>query len=132
MIVDTSAIVAIALNEPGRDRLVDALLGAPAPKISAATLVEVGAVLTRRLAPEDLRRVERLIGQLGIATVPFDAKQAASATRAYREFGRGSGHPAGLNLGDCYSYALAAVTGEPLLYVGDDFAHTDITSAAID
>ncbi len=132
MIVDTSAIVAIALNESGRDRLVDALLGAPAPKISAATLVEVAAVLTRRLAPEDLRRVERLIDQLGIMTVSFDAEQAANATRAYREFGRGSGHRAGLNLGDCYSYALAAVTGEPLLYVGDDFSHTDITSAALD
>lgn len=132
MIVDTSAIVAIALNESGRDRLVDALLGAPAPKISAATLVEVAAVLTRRLAPEDLRRVERLIDQLGIMTVSFDAEQATNATRAYRDFGRGSGHRAGLNLGDCYSYALAAVTGEPLLYVGDDFSHTDITSAALD
>jgi ribonuclease VapC len=130
--VDTSAIVAIALNESGRDRLVDALLGDPAPKISAATLVEVAAVLTRRLAPEDLRRVERLIDQLGIVTVPFDAEQAANATRAYREFGRGSGHRAGLNLGHCYSYGLAAVTGEPLLYVGEDFSHTDITSAALD
>jgi ribonuclease VapC len=132
VIVDTSAIVAIALNEPGRDRLVDALLNAPAPKISAATLVELAAGLSRRLAPEDLRRVERLIDQLGITTVSFDAEQAASATRAYREYGGGSGHRAGLNLGDCYSYALAAVTGEPLLYVGDDFTHTDITSAALD
>ena len=129
MIVDTSAIVAIALNEPERDRLVDALVDAAEPKISAATLVEVSAVLMRRLKPEDLRRVERLIDQLRIVTVPFDAEQAASATRAYREFGRGSGHRAGLNLGDCYSYALAAVTGEPLLFVGDDFTHTDITSA---
>ncbi|GAA2771447.1 type II toxin-antitoxin system VapC family toxin [Mycolicibacterium pallens] len=131
MIVDTSAIVAIALNESGRDRLVDALVGAAEPKISAATLVEVAAVLMRRLKPEDLRRVERLIDQLGIVRVSFDAEQAASVTRAYREFGRGSGHRAGLNLGDCYSYALAAVTGEPLLFVGDDFTHTDITPAAL-
>lgn len=131
MIVDTSAIVAIVLNEPQRDGLVDALMGASEPKISAATVVEVAAVLMRRVAPEDFRRVERLIDQLGIETVPFDAEQAASATRAYREFGRGSGHPAGLNLGDCYSYALADVTGEPLLYVGDDFSHTDITSAEL-
>lgn len=129
MIVDTSAIVAIALNESGRDRLVDALLAASEPKISAATLVELSAVLVRRLAPEDLRRVERLITHLGITTVSFDAEQARSAVRAYREFGRCSGHRAGLNLGDCYSYALAAVTGEPLLFVGDDFTHTDITSA---
>lgn len=129
MIVDTSAIVAIALNEPERDRLVEAVLDTTAAKISAATIVEVSAVLMRRMAPEDFRRVERLIDQLGIETVPFDADQAASATRAYRDFGRGSGHPAGLNLGDCYSYALSDVTGEPLLYVGDDFAHTDITAA---
>ncbi len=129
MIVDTSAIVAIALHEPQRTELLDVLLDAAHPKMSAATLVEVGAVLTRRLAPEDFRRVERLIAQLGIETVPFDAAQAASATRAYRDFGRGSGHPAGLNLGDCYSYALADVTGEPLLFVGDDFTHTGITAA---
>jgi ribonuclease VapC len=131
VIVDTSAIVAIALNAPQRDRLVDALMDASEPKISAVTVVEVAAVLIRRVAPEDFRRVERLIDQLGIKTVPFDAEQAASATRAYREFGRGSGHPAGLNLGDCYSYALADVTGEPLLYVGDDFSHTDITAAEL-
>lgn len=129
MIIDTSAIVAIALNGPERDRLVDAILHAPAARISAASVVEISAVLMRRMAPEDFRRVERLIDQLGIETVPFDAEQAASATRSYRDFGRGSGHPAGLNLGDCYSYALADVTGEPLLYVGDDFAHTDTTAA---
>ena len=129
MIIDTSAIVAIALNEPERDRLVDAILDAPAARISAASMVEIAAVLMRRMAPEDVRRVERLIDQLGIEAVAFDADQAASATRAYRDFGRGSGHPAGLNLGDCYSYALADVTGEPLLFIGDDFSHTDITAA---
>ncbi|WP_395307490.1 type II toxin-antitoxin system VapC family toxin [Mycobacterium sp. AMU20-3851] len=129
MIVDTSAIVAIALHQPQRAALLDILFDAAHPKMSAATLVEIGAALTRRLAPEDFRRVERLIAQLRIETVPFDAEQAASATRAYRDFGRGSGHPAGLNLGDCYSYALADVTGEPLLFVGDDFAHTDIATA---
>lgn len=130
MIVDTSAIVAIALNEPDRDRLIDALLDEADPKMSAATAVEVAAVLIRRMAPEDFRRVQRLIDQLGIRTVPFDDDHAASAIRAYRDFGRGSGHRARLNLGDCYSYALADVTGEPLLYVGEDFSHTDL--AAID
>lgn len=128
MIVDTSAIIAIALNEPERDSLVDALIDAVAPKISAGTVVEVAAVLSRRVSPEDFRRVERLIDQLGIETIPFDTAQAASAARAYCEFGRGGGHPAGLNLGDCYAYALADVTGEPLLYVGDDFSHTDVTA----
>lgn len=129
MIVDTSAIVAIALNEPDRDRLIDALLDEADPKMSAATAVEVAAVLIRRMAPEDFRRVQRLIDQLGIRTVPFDDDHAASAIRAYRDFGRGSGHRARLNLGDCYSYALADVTGEPLLYVGEDFSHTDLAAA---
>ncbi len=129
MIVDTSAIVAIALNEPDRDRLIDALLDEADPKMSAATAVEVAAVLIRRMAPEDFRRVQRLIDQLGIRTVPVDDDHAASAIRAYRDFGRGSGHRARLNLGDCYSYALADVTGEPLLYVGEDFSHTDLAAA---
>lgn len=129
MIVDTSAILAIALDEPERDGLIDVLLDATDPKISAATLVELAAVLIRRMAPEDFRRVQRLIEQLGIRTVAFDGEHAASAIRAYRDFGRGSGHRAGLNLGDCYAYALADVTGEPLLYVGEGFSHTDVVAA---
>ncbi len=129
MIVDTSAIVAIVLDEAHSGPLAEILLDATAPKMPAATAVEVSAVLTRRLRPEDQRRVERLLDEWQIELVPFDAEQATVASRAYRDFGRGSGHPAALNLGDCYSYALADVTGEPLLYVGDDFAHTDITAA---
>jgi len=129
VIVDTSAIVAIVLNEPERDRLVEAILDATDPQVSAASRVEIAAVLVRRLTPEDYRRVERLIERLGIRTVPFDGKQATSAARAYRDFGRGSGHRAGLNLGDCYTYGLADVTGESVLYVGDDFGFTDVTSA---
>ena len=129
MIVDTSAIVAIVLGEPHSERLAETLLEASAPKTSAATAVEVNAVLTRRLRPEDQRRVERLIEVSDIELVSFDAEQAHIASRAYRDFGRCSGHPAALNLGDCYAYALAHVTGEPLLYVGDDFIHTDVTAA---
>ena len=98
--------------------------------MSAATAVEINAVLTRRLRPEDQRRVERLLDVWGIELVPFDAAQAGIATRAYRDFGRGSGHPAALNLGDCHSYALAIVANEPLLFVGDDFVHTDVVDAA--
>lgn len=129
MIVDTSAIVAIVVGEAHCEDLADVLFESSAPKMSAPTAVEVNAVLTRRLRPEDQRRVERLLDIWGIAFVPFDAEQAGIASRAYRDFGRGSGHPARLNLGDCFSYALAAVTGEPLLYVGDDFSHTDIAAA---
>jgi ribonuclease VapC len=131
VIVDTSAIVAIVLNEPRCTQLGELLADATAPKMSAATAVEVSAVLTRRLRPEDQRRVERLLDAWEIELVPFDAVQADIASRAYRDFGRGSGHPAALTLGDCYSYALAHVTGEPLLFVGDDFAHTDITAAYV-
>jgi ribonuclease VapC len=129
VIVDTSAIVAIVLDEPHSEQLAELVLDATAPKMSAATAVEVSAVLTRRLRPEDQRRVERLLDEWEIELVAFDAEQAAIASRAYRDFGRGSGHPAALNLGDCYSYALADVTGEPLLFVGDDFVHTDVTAA---
>jgi ribonuclease VapC len=129
VIVDTSAIVAIVLGEAHSEPLTEILLDATGPKMSAATAVEVSAVLTRRLRPQDQRRVERLLDEWQIDLVPFDAEQAAIASRAYRDFGRGSGHPAALNLGDCYSYALADVTGEPLLYVGDDFAHTDVAAA---
>lgn len=129
MIVDTSAIVAIVLGEAAAERLAQILSDAAEPKMSTATAVEVNAVLTRRLRPEDQRRVERLFDEWEIDLVAFDAEQARIASRAYRDFGRGSGHPAALNLGDCYSYALADVTGEPLLYVGDDFGHTDITPA---
>lgn len=129
MIVDTSAIVAIVLGETHAESLIEILSDATVSKMSAATAVELNAVLTRRLRPEDQRRVERLIDAWEIELVAFDAAQAEIASRAYRDFGRGSGHPANLNLGDCYSYALADVTGEPLLYVGDDFVHTGIAAA---
>jgi ribonuclease VapC len=129
VIVDTSAIVAIVLDEAPSESLTEILSDATATKMSAATAVEVSAVLTRRLRPEDQRRVERLLDEWQVELVPFDAEQAAIASRAYRDFGRGSGHPAALNLGDCYSYALADLTGEPLLYVGEDFVHTDVAAA---
>ena len=73
--------------------------------------------------------MERLLDLWEIETVAFDPAQAEIASQAYRDFGRGSGHPAALNLGDCYSYALAVATGEPLLFVGDDFVHTDVVAA---
>lgn len=97
--------------------------------MSAATYVELCAVLYRRGRPEVSRMVDRLLSAYGIRIEAFDADQARVAAQAYRDYGRGSGHPAGLNLGDSYSYALAAMTDEPLLYLGNDFAHTDIGSA---
>jgi ribonuclease VapC len=127
MIVDTSALVAILLREPNYEKLSRALLNSPANAISAATLVEFYAVADNRLPPAQLRRIDALLDTLNIAVVPFTAEHAGLARQAYRTFGRGSGHPAGLNLGDAFSYALAAATGEPLLYVGNDFSQTDLS-----
>lgn len=130
MIVDTSAIVALLRDEPGADALAMAILADPSPKMSAATAVELYAVADVRGAPAEARRVDALLKKLGIRLVPFDDTQAAIAREAYRDFGRGSGHSAKLNLGDTFAYALATHTGEPLLYVGDDFSRTDVRSAS--
>lgn len=129
MIVDTSAIVAIVVDEAHAGPLVEILSAATSVKISAPTAVELNAVLTRWLRPEHQRRVERLLDLWEVELVPFDTEQAGIASQAYRDFGRGSGHRAALNLGDCYSYALAVATDEPLLFVGDDFVHTDVVAA---
>ncbi|HEU0189721.1 MAG TPA: type II toxin-antitoxin system VapC family toxin [Mycobacterium sp.] len=129
MIVDTSAVVAIVLGETGAGELKDALARSTGSRMSAASYVELCAVLARRNRPEVSRLVDRLLGAYDIHIKSFDPEQAHVAAQAYRDYGRGSGHPAGLNLGDTYSYALASVSGEPLLYQGDDFAHTDIRSA---
>jgi len=129
MIVDTSAIVALWLREPGWEIVLQKLQTCPSPRLSAATLVELYAVVDSRSSPENQRRLDALLLDLGVVVVPFDQAQALVARAAYRDFGKGSGHPAHLNLGDCYPYALASVTREPLLYVGDDFGHTDVTPA---
>ena len=129
MIVDTSAIVAIALGEPGAEDLREALAHSPNSRISAPSYVELCAVLQRRNRPEIGRMVDRLLAAYGIEIETFDAEQARVAAQAYRDYGRGSGHSARLNLGDSYSYALAHIAGEPLLFLGDDFMHTDIQSA---
>jgi ribonuclease VapC len=129
VIVDTSAVVAIVLGEPGAEGLRDVLARSEGTRISAATYVELCAVLHRRGRPEINRLVDRLLDAYGISVEAFDADQARLAAQAYRDYGRGSGHPAALNLGDTYSYALAAATGEPLLFQGEDFTHTDIPSA---
>lgn len=132
MIVDTSALIAIAQNEAGADRLSDALMRADAISISAATLLEASVVIDGRKNPVASKRFEELLDQAAVAVVPFDEGQLRIARQAYRDYGRGSGHPAKLNLGDCFSYALATERREPLLYVGDDFVHTDIRSALTD
>ena len=125
MIVDTSAIMALILDEPEAPAIRAALDGQSAA-MSAATYVELGAVVERRGPEGSGRRLDALLAEFGIDILPLTTQQAVLARSAYREYGRGSGHHAGLNLGDCFSYALAADRREPLLFVGDDFASTDL------
>lgn len=128
MIVDTSALVSILKQEDGFDRVLRALLRGEA-RISAPTLVETRIVVGSYLGAPGRRRLEALLSQAEVEVVPFDPIHAAAAAAAYQDFGKGTGHPARLNLADVFSYALASVEDERLLYVGDDFSHTDIRSA---
>ncbi len=125
MIIDTSAIVAILRQEPEARRFAEAIEAASARRISAATYVEIGAVIDGGRDPVASRLVDEFIATAGIVVEPVTVAQAMIAREAYRDFGKGSGHAAGLNFGDCFAYALAKVTGEPLLFKGDDFSHTD-------
>jgi ribonuclease VapC len=129
MILDTSALVAILRDEPDARRYADAIEFSETRRLSAASYVEAGAVIDGAHDPIASRRVDELIERGGIKIDPVTASQARLAREAYRDFGRGSGHPAGLNYGDCFAYALAKATGEPLLYKGNDFGHTDLVSA---
>lgn len=128
MIVDSSAIVAVLVGEEPA-AAIERVLAAHASKISAATLVELRAVIGGRLGPTGLRALDMLLRAYATEVVSFDPTHAEIASAAYRDFGRGSGHPAALNLGDTFSYALAYASDEPLLYVGEDFVHTGIRSA---
>jgi len=130
MIVETSALVAILRAEPDAEAFAHAIEAAPVRRMSAASYVEVGAVIDGARDPVASRRVDELIEAAGIVIEPLTASQARLARQAYRDFGKGSGHPATLNFGDCLSYALAAETGEALLFKGEDLAHTGITRAA--
>lgn len=129
MIVDTSALVAILFAEDDAADYAKAIETAPRRAISAAGYVEAGAVVDRSGDPVARRRLDELLAVAGIVVEPVTAEQARIAREAYRDFGKGSGHRAGLNFGDCFAYALACVSGEPLLWKGDDFGHTDVAAA---
>jgi ribonuclease VapC len=126
VIVDTSAIVAVLRGEPDAERYANALAAAPASRMSAATYVEAVAVVDVNHDPVLSGRFDDLLDAARITVEPFTDEHAKLARAAYRNFGKGSGHAAGLNLGDCFAYALARATGEPLLFKGDDFAQTDV------
>ena len=129
MIIDTSALIAILRDEPDARRFAEAIEAATHRRISAATYVELAAVIDGGRDPVASRLVDALLDAAGIAIEPVTEAQARIAREAYRDFGRGSGHPAGLNFGDCFAYALAKATGETLLFKGDDFSRTDISPA---
>lgn len=128
MIVDTSAVMAILRKEPDAPTFGAALARAPRAAISAATLVELCMVAESRAGAAAWVEVEALMADAAIEVAPLTAGQAALACEGWRRFGKGR-HPAGLNLGDCFSYALARERGEPLLFKGEDFARTDVRRA---
>ena len=130
MIIDTSVIMAVLLEEPECDRLIAAMVGADRLGMSAGTLLECAIVVDAHTGPAGRARLDRILHSLGVECVPFSEEQARSAREAYRRYGRSSGHPAGLNFGDCFAYALSVDSGEPLLFKGEDFAATDVSVAA--
>jgi ribonuclease VapC len=129
MIVDSSALVAVIRQESDAWALHRALSLARRARMSAANYVEASVVIDGACDPVASREVDRYLAQMDVEVVSFTPDQARIARDAYRDFGRGSGHPAKLNLGDCFAYALAKDTGEPLLFKGDDFVHTDVIPA---
>jgi ribonuclease VapC len=130
MVIDTSAIVAILFNEPERRTFNEAIEAAESRLMSAATFVEASMVVESRFGPRGLRELDLFIERAGIELAAVDAEQAQAARRAFSRFGKGR-HRAGLNYGDCFSYALASVLGQPLLFKGDDFGQTDVTPFVI-
>lgn len=129
MVIDTSALVAILRAESDAEAFARAIADADVCRLSAASYVEVGAVIDGSRDPIASRRVDELLEAARIRIEPVSPDQAAIARAAYRDFGKGSGHPAGLTFGDCFAYALVRVMNEPLLFKGEDFARTDVRSA---
>ena len=129
MIIDTSAIIAILRAEPKAALCAEAIEEATTRRISAANFVEAAAVIDASRDPIASRRFDELIKEAEMIIEPVTERQARIAREAYRDFGKGSGHPAMLNFGDCFAYALAKETREPLLFKGVDFAKTDVAPA---
>ena len=128
MIVDTSALIALLRDQPDAPHFAAALATRRQPKrLSAANYLETAIVIDGSRDPVASRRLDDIIAKASITIEAVTAEHAQIARAAYRDFGRGSGHPAGLNFGDCFAYALAKATGEPLLFKGNDFAPTDLT-----
>jgi ribonuclease VapC len=130
VILDSSALIAILRSEPEAPAFADAIENAAVRRISAASYVEAAAVIDGSRDPVLSRRFDDLLRDAQIRIEPVTEIQARLAREAYRDYGRGSGHPAKLNFGDCFAYALARDMGEPLLFKGSDFSSTDVTPAS--
>ncbi len=128
MIIDTSAVMAILFGETGAECYDEAIAGTPGGRMSVVSFLEAAIVLESRSGAVAGHELDAFLQEAKIALVPVTLEHAHAARRAWRRFGKGN-HPAGLNFGDCFAYALAEVSGEPLLFKGRDFALTDIEAA---
>jgi ribonuclease VapC len=131
-VVDSSAVIAILRQETDAGAYLDAIDAAEALHMSAANHLEAAIVVDSAHDPVASRRFDQFIAEAVIRVEPVTASQARIAREAYRDYGKGSGHKAALNFGDCFAYALARETDEPLLFKGDDFTYTDIAPALSD
>jgi ribonuclease VapC len=128
MVLDTSALLAVLQDEPERRAFNERIEAADGCALSTANLVEAGIVIEARYGPPGALALDRFLEIAKVSFVPVDLEQAGLAREAYRRYGRGH-HPAGLDVGDCFAYALATSRGAPLLFKGDDFARTDVEPA---
>ena len=128
MIVDSSALIAVLRAEPEADEFAELIVSGPT-RISAANWLEASMVAHGERVSAGVALLDRLVEEATIEIEPVSVEQARRARLAFQRYGRGSGSPARLNLGDCFAYALSSVTGEPLLFKGEDFTHTDVLRA---
>jgi ribonuclease VapC len=131
MIIDTSALIVILRDEVEARAFATAIADADRCRLSAANYLEAALVIDGSRNPIASRRFDDLLREAEIVIEPVTEQQAKVAREAYRDFGRGSGHRAGLNFGDCFAYALAKTSREPLLFKGDDFVHTGIAAVKL-
>jgi ribonuclease VapC len=129
VIIDSSAVIAILFGEPEAQAFLSQIAVAKACRLSSASLVEIGIVLRRDAVAQRRAAFDEMLRLFSMKIEPVTEEQAYLALDAYDRFGKGTGHSAGLNYGDCFSYALAKETGEPLLFKGADFTHTDLEAA---
>ena len=125
MVMDTSAVLAVLLGEPEAETFATAIVNDARRLLSTVSALEASIVIAARNGPDGRRELDLLLHRIGTVIVPFDQAQFEIARDAWRRFGKGN-HPAGLNLGDCCSYALSKTSNEPLLFKGNDFSQTDV------